>query len=52
LKDLFEIELAVYIHCKAIAFRFRNPLSANVVHTRHDADVVCSGCSALDRQNY
>jgi len=29
LKDLFEIELAVYIHCKAIAFRFRRTISYN-----------------------
>jgi len=23
-----------------------NPLSANVVYARHDADATCSGCSA------
>jgi len=27
-----------------------NPLSANVMHARHDADVICSGCSASYRQ--
>jgi len=29
-----------------------NPLSANVVHARHDSDVAGSGCSASHRQNY
>jgi len=29
-----------------------NPLSANVVHFRHDPDVACSGYSALYRQIY
>jgi len=29
-----------------------NPLSANVVHTWHDDDVTCSGCSPSNRQNY
>jgi len=29
-----------------------NLLSVNAVHGRHDADVACSGCSALHRQNY
>jgi len=29
-----------------------NPLCANVEHTRHDADVTCSGCSAPYRQNH
>jgi len=25
----------------------RSPLSANVEHARHDADVACSGCKSL-----
>jgi len=29
-----------------------NPLSANVVHARHDAGVASSGCSVSQRQNY
>jgi len=29
-----------------------NPLTADVVHARHDADVACSGCSASYMQNY
>jgi len=28
------------------------PLSANVVHTRHDTDVACSGCNTSYRQNH
>jgi len=29
-----------------------NPLNANVVHVRHNADIACSGCSASYRQNH
>jgi len=29
-----------------------NPVSANVVHARHDADVACSDCSSSYRQNH
>jgi len=29
-----------------------NPLSANIVHARYDADFSCSGCSDPYRQNY
>jgi len=28
---------------------FFNPLSANVVHDRHDADVACSRCSVFKK---
>jgi len=31
-------------------YRILNPLNANVVHARHDADVACSGCRASHRQ--
>jgi len=33
-------------------FIFFIPLSANVVHARHGADVACSGCSASYRKKY
>jgi len=29
-----------------------NPSSANVVYTRHDVNVACSGCSATYGQNH
>jgi len=37
---------------RQLCFLFFNLLSANVVHSRHDADVACSSCSALYRQNH
>jgi len=39
--------------CFANTFKnnFFNPLSAKVVHARHDTDDACSGCSASYRQN-
>jgi len=29
-----------------------NPLSTIVGYTPHDDDIICSGCSALFKQNY
>jgi len=35
-------------HVKSVS----NPLSSNVQYTPHDANVTCSGCGALYRQNH